>query len=332
MLGGLLASPAALYPSTFDKNGFFGKYPYIIICALGFISALVGLFLTIFYLDEKPQHRVAARGGYTQLEEDEETVVVDVTASASSSRTTFTNAQLSIRRNNASKSIDDQDNDTSPSTTPPPSTPPTTSRTFTFFSWATMGPIFLYCVIAYVNMTYMTTLPLFYSAPRQDGGLNYDSSKTSISLSILALSKLLVQLFVYDRILVSLQSSSKRTFLLGMGLLVPSHLLMPFLFFMTDEGTDGGYVQFLFTVLSMSVFGFCEALAYLSVILLITESQVPENLGKAHGLASTLAAFARTAAPTIGGSIWEWGVSLEWSFMVFVYGALVSFMGLVAGS
>ncbi|KAJ1568676.1 hypothetical protein HK405_015304 [Cladochytrium tenue] len=51
--------------------------------------------------------------------------------------------------------------------------------------------------------------------------------------------------------------------------------------------------------------GLGEGLAYLSVVMVITDSVSADQLGLVHGLAGCLASVARTVAPTLAGAIWE---------------------------
>lgn len=194
---------------------------------------------------------------------------------------------------------------------------------FSITSWGTLGPIVLYMTIAFINSTYLTTLPLFYSSSYKQGGLGLDARSVALSFSLLAGSKLLFQFFLFDKILLAI-GTSKRTFSVGMLLYIPSHIAIPFLAILGSVG------QFLLISIIMISFGTGESLAYLAVILMITESQVPANLGKAHGLASTSAALCRTIAPSIAGALWEWSVTLKWNWLVFVVGALMSIFGLIA--
>jgi hypothetical protein len=67
-----------------------------------------------------------------------------------------------------------------------------------------------------------------------------------------------------------------------------------------------------------SFIGLGEALSYLTVIMLITNSVDSSRLGMVHGVAATFAAAARAIAPSLAGTLWELGVSLHMPWLVFV--------------
>jgi MFS family permease len=150
-----------------------------------------------------------------------------------------------------------------------------------------------------------------------------NSRDTALSFTIIAGTKLFVQFFLFDRLLLFI-GSAKKTYRLAMVLYLPGHLLIPFLTYLS------GVFYFIVNFILMGSFGTCESLGYLAVILLITESQQPQHLGIAHGLASTLAALARTVSPAVCGFVWEWSVDLHWNWLVFFMGGAVALMGSIA--
>jgi MFS family permease len=310
-LGGLLSNPADLYPQWFSKEGLFGKHPFLLICIFCFILSLTGFLGTLFFLSEND------REDYQEvIVEENEEMILPTRLSESSIDETI--GSIAFRKNTARN--DQQE------TTPIHPAHVLDSPTevhFQFFTWNTLGPIFLYCTIAYTNMTYMTALPLFFSTPKERGGLGLNSRDTAMYFSIIAGTKLFVQFLLFDRVLLYM-GSAKKTFEWGMLLYIPGHVLTPFQVYFS------GFIGFLSNFFVMSTFGTCESLGYLSVILMITESQQPQHLGLAHGLASTLAALARTLSPAITGVIWEWGVELHWNWLVFVVGGGMALMGAIA--
>ncbi|TPX76058.1 hypothetical protein CcCBS67573_g02678 [Chytriomyces confervae] len=60
-------------------------------------------------------------------------------------------------------------------------------------------------------------------------------------------------------------------------------------------------------VLCTTVMGFGDALTYLSVVMLITDSVPDTQYGLIHGLGGCLASIVRTIGPTLGGVLWETG-------------------------
>ncbi|KAJ3216899.1 hypothetical protein HDU67_008806 [Dinochytrium kinnereticum] len=110
----------------------------------------------------------------------------------------------------------------------------------------------------------------------------------------------------------------------GMAMLIPACIGMNLVgqYMRGDESSESAW---LFTIIIMILFGFVEAIAYLSVIIMITDSVDPGSLGAAHGLAATCAAGARTLAPPLAGTFWQLGVLWGIPWLIF---AVIAFAGI----
>ncbi|KAJ3268872.1 hypothetical protein HDV01_002130 [Terramyces sp. JEL0728] len=312
LLGGLLANPADLYPGVFDKNGLFGRYPYLLTCYIGVALAVVDFFIIKHYLIEK--------NTYEQVDDIDDLDSFEMELSESFNENSLDEGIRHKRRTLSGTEIElsmeqvqpDEDEESA------------RSAKFIFLSWKTLTPILLYCLIAYVNMSYVTALPLFFSASRDTGGIEMNSRDTAFSFTVSASSKLITQLFFFDKLLFALKTP-KAAYQFGMLLLVPMFLMITVL-----SSLDN--FRFVVILAIMVGIGISEALAYLAVMLLITESQIPQNLGLAHGLASTLSALARTFSPAISGLVWELGVGMKMPGLVFILGACISVAGVFAAT
>jgi MFS family permease len=315
LLGGLLASPATLYPSVFSPDGIFATYPYLLVTLLGTILSFLSFFLTWIFLEEHD------KDPYLQLGEEEDEVEVLIIQAPASHHLQDTSLQ---HRRTSLNLVPQHDLDALFPTSLLP-TPSQQNTEFLLTTWNTLGPIYLYCTVAFVNTTYNTCLPLFFSASPTKGGLGLDSRATGTYFSSIALSKLIVQFFLFAFMLRRF-GGAKQTYQRAMFMYIPSNLMVPMLMFFSGNGQTG------VALIVMAFLGACESLAYLSVMLLITESQYPLNLGKAHGLAATLAAFSRTISPAVSGLIWQWGEALHWNWLVFVFNAMISLFGAVSST
>ncbi|KAJ3278048.1 hypothetical protein HDU79_001912, partial [Rhizoclosmatium sp. JEL0117] len=84
---------------------------------------------------------------------------------------------------------------------------------------------------------------------------------------------------------------------------------------------DGGYeVPVYGLVLLMCFMGTGDGLTYLSVVMLITDSVPETQYGLIHGLGGCLASIVRTIGPTLGGVLWEAGGA---NWVVFVVTGLI---------
>ncbi|KAJ3363869.1 hypothetical protein HDU91_002842 [Kappamyces sp. JEL0680] len=191
-------------------------------------------------------------------------------------------------------------------------------------TWQSMGPIFLYCVLAFTGMTYNTLLPLFLTGKRTDGGLDRNPKQVSSYFLVSAASNFFLSITnICDTIMLAC-GGPLRAYSFSMLLYVPTLLAFPIL------AVTSGLVQTIAAGVALGMLGGLEAEAFQTVILLITESQTPEHLGKTHGVATSLAAVARSISPALTGILWDWSTSLHWNWFAFVFGAIMAVLGGVA--
>jgi hypothetical protein len=226
-LGGMLSNPADLYPSYFSKEGFVGKNPYFLTCMLGALLCIFGLYTTLFVLCENThKHRYEHCGEEVSDNHSVSIPLRDLTpddVSPTRGRTLHRN-EVKRRSSHSAKGIKQQNSFTDLQVehealldedqqgglqhtetkrgTPFDIADSPKSVPFSFTSFNTLGPILLYIIIAYINMAYMTSLPLYFSASKAHGGLELDSRETSLMLTLAAGSKLFTQLFVFERFIL----------------------------------------------------------------------------------------------------------------------------------
>lgn len=341
-LGGLLSNPNVLYPKYFSNDGIFGRYPYLLTCILGALLCFVAIYTTIFHLKENRRSKYNLvldedeSGVFPEIQLEEISVVRTASDDSYQRGRPIEKDHLRVRRSSGSRkdireSLADNENQpfefkSHPVPYPIPVFAENADKSeippFSFTSINTIGPVFMYCIIAFVNMSYFTSLPLFFSAKLKGGGLELDSRDTSFLLTVGAGVKLLTQLFVFQNLLHYLGSSVK-TFRMGMLLYIPAHILVPLLVYTPKP------FSFISEISLMAVFGFAESLSFMSVIMLITERAQQTHLGMAHGFAATMAAFARTISPGLTGSLWELGVAIRWTGLVFIIGSIFSTLGVI---
>jgi hypothetical protein len=206
------------------------------------------------------------------------------------------------------------------------SDPNPTNREFKLLSWITMGPIVCYCILAFTEMTYSTLIPLFFSSPPSAGGLGFNSRKTSLYIVIVSITNLSVSITNLVDVVIVVLSGSFNAFSISMTGFIPCLLLLPI------NAYIQGFNQTLGITIILGLMGVCEAIGYQSIILAITDSQASENLGKTHGIATSLAAVSRTVAPVMVGLGWDWSRVLGWDWYAFCGGAGTALMGAIASS
>ncbi|TPX48145.1 hypothetical protein SeLEV6574_g02208 [Synchytrium endobioticum] len=177
---------------------------------------------------------------------------------------------------------------------------------------------FLYSLIALCQMTYVTATPLLLSSSVANGGLGFPAIETGILASMLALSKLFTQIFVFAPVHARLGTVNCYRF--GMGILVIPLLASPLLYILSNTSLWFGVITF------QLLLGLGEGLAYLSALIIITDSSGGDSQGTGHGFASALAAGMRAFAPTVAGSLW----SISHIFVFIICGAF-AMVGLSLG-
>lgn len=347
MFGALLAHPAENYPLLFPQNGIFGQYPYLLVCMISAMLSVCALILCVIFLKESHYseeevsiketleiHDTKAHKEDLLVKELAGEIVIDIAQQSkdldlnmdgrgeqdlATMKVTPGKSGAKIQHGDPKAEIDGE-------TLAPcvqAGIEQASGAKLKVFSLKTLTPMLLYGCIAYTNMSYMTALPLYFSASHERGGLSLNSRATAMSFTTLAAVKLLVQLFVFEPF-VHRVGSAKITYRTGMMAYVPTHAVIPFLILMAP------LLQQIMIKVVMACLGFIEGIGYLGVILMITESQLPENLGAAHGLAGLFSGVARTFAPAVAGSVWELGISVHAPWLIFILGIVISSVAVVA--
>ena len=290
LISGILYDPATLYPSLFSKDGFYGLRPYALPCFFGAFLTLFSLVITYTQMKEWRRKVKLKRSSYDLVQQEEEALHLDNLSEPSVPRRAR-------------------------------------STTESLLSPKIIAPIFLYCVIAFCSMVYMTAVPIYLSASRDHYGLGLSAQQTSLCTMIISLVKFPLQLYGFQNYVVYFKDLNS-CYRSGMMALIPVHLLLPLVSILGSR-FEISWVVACILILCMILIGIAEVLAYLSVIMLITESVAGDKdadmLGLVHGLASTCSACVRALSPPLAGLLWEMGKSP----LVFgVNGVLVVALGI----
>ena len=327
LLGGLLANPAELYPDTFGNSKLLKDYPYLLPCLLGTFLSCVALAFVLVYMREPPSF-YARQYQNVRTNEDGETDE----ASNEIQMEHFTRKRRGPKATPSSPSVKNSSpllSETMGFAEIPyirPETPPNEAnmkeRRFGVFSDVSPDvylPICMYCTIALMHSMYSTSIPLYFSS--KTDGLGFTARETSFFLSAVSACKLFVQILLFNSIMHAL--GSLRAFRLSIALCIPIHAILALL-----RPLRGTWLNLLL-LLTMVLMGFGESVAFLSVIVLITEKSDKKTLGLTHGLASTAAAGCRFIGPAMAGAIWNEGVARGSYWLVFASGGLVGWLGYV---
>lgn len=265
-------------------------FPFLPLCLVSSFFATISLIIVYYFLIEPPKIQEFV----VLNQEDEDELIHDT--------------QESIELNDSIPDIQ------------VPLQPKATEQVETIFNRKTTTSIFLYCIIACVNIMYMTLLPLYFAAPIEKGGLGYTPSSTSFYFILLSASKLAVNLSPIYKLIAKYGSNYCYTILIT--LYIPTISLIPIIGSLLSSPP---LLLISFTIV-MILLGVCESGTYMCVNIMISESVSRNRLGTVHGISSSASAIVRTLFPSISGVLFD-----LFSFKGGVFGVVVgvSFLGAV---
>ncbi|TPX76288.1 hypothetical protein CcCBS67573_g02430 [Chytriomyces confervae] len=273
VIGGILVSSPT---SNTSKNA--QKYPYLTTCLFGAgLSALVCVVAHLFFCEPKELLYAHAREDSVVEEEGEDDSEGSKTVAKSGRKVPVLELLGEICTVKGGRQMF--------ANLCEPVTP------------ALMFSIILYVFIAFCSMSWVTILPLLFATDPKYGGLGFSPFDSSFAMTFSAFSELFFQSILGQRTVLAL--GLNRTFCLGMAVTIPATVLVGLLGGSTSTAT---WYSVMFC---MILFGFINAMAYLSVIVMISDSVAPASLGAAHGLAATCAAVVRTFSPPLSGYAWS---------------------------
>jgi len=295
LIGGALANPALKYDSY--NNDFWKKYNYLLPSVFVMTVGIIAFIVANLYLDEpKKEHTYEVLNDeYIHLSNNNNiNYRNDWDENINSS--TLNNLTIRIRDNdNASSIVSDAISE---------------KKELTFlqsikiiFSKSSWIAIICYSMLSLATMLFFTVFPLWAATSISLGGLGFDEQSISYAAPIMGISKIIIQLLIYPPIAKHMNSTQGYRF----GLII----LMIFAIFTPHISNYVNQHNILWTllVIFLSLFSASDAFAYLSVIIMITESVTSEHLGFMHGFSGMCVSIMRMIGPTLAGSIWSFSIN-----------------------
>ncbi|KAF2871182.1 major facilitator superfamily domain-containing protein [Massariosphaeria phaeospora] len=333
-MGGFLAQPANFFPNTFSQDGIFGRFPYLLpnlVAAVGIFAAIIqGMFFleetnprgkeeyqsipADDHVDERtplsrrPRERVSISGirsvrgrsmsiaeSYRQIRKRasfmEEGLPLPVEQRFDIRRSSF-GTMHSIRVHNV---------ETLPLRGPAP--PP--EKTFNARVLLITAALTL---IAFHQMAYITTLPI-YILDKPDkagldfvGGLGKTLPDVGTYLSVNGFISLFIQGIIFP---IFVENIGVWWSICSMIVLYPiTYLVTPFVGALPPHLLSAGIY---FDLTLQAIFGIISIPCLL--ILLKNATPSPLVLGRVNGLAMSACCLARTVSPPLVGVIYSWGGS-----------------------
>ncbi|ORX78509.1 MFS general substrate transporter [Anaeromyces robustus] len=324
LIGGALANPALKY--GIYNNDFWKKYNYLLPSVFVMVVGVISFIVAYHLLDEpkKENSYEILDEEFIHLNENNTNYRNDWDEGSSSA--TLGNLTVRIRDNdNASSIISDAISEKKEL-----SLFQSVKLIFSKSSWIA---IICYSMLSLATMLFFTVFPLWAATSISLGGLGFDEQSISYAAPIMGISKIIIQLLIYPPIAKHMTSTQGYRF----GLII----LIIFAIFTPNISKHVNQPNTLWTllVIFLSLFSASDAFAYLSVIIMITESVTSEHLGFMHGFSGMCVSIMRMIGPTLAGSIWSFSInnSIGYPFnehLIFivicilcVIGFGVSFMG-----
>jgi len=320
LIGGFLANPAKKF-SIFE-NSYWEKYNYLLPSIFVMILGIISFSMTIKYLKEPGKEQK-----YIVLED--EYIEMDFNNRNYNEQSSSHNTQ-NVRNHN----IDDEFSNTMASDSLSEKKDLGLIKTIKFiFTKSSWIAISCYCMLSLATMLFFTVFPLWEASSVTHGGLGFDEALISYSAPIMGISKVIIQLIVYPPIAKYMTSTQGYRF--GLVLLMIFSIFTPRI----SNYVDQENILWTLLVVFLSLFSASDAFAYLSVIIMITESVTSEHLGFMHGFSGMCVSIMRMIGPTLAGSVWTFSMNNSFGypldehlifiiiFLLCLAGLIISFMG-----
>ncbi|KAK9686906.1 hypothetical protein K7432_014981 [Basidiobolus ranarum] len=292
-LGGLLSQPADQYPSLFGQWEFFHTYPYFLPCFVSSLLSLFGLIVAYFYLEETLE---------TKIKKDSPTETTPLLIEAS----------VPLLTKNSEPSS-------------------TNIGILDAFTSSTIPVIIGYMLLALQSITADEVIPIWAATSIAKGGLHFTTKQTGLFLSFCGFMIPPLQWFLYPRLHSIF--GPQRLFRLSMLIIAPVYLLIPFISYIArtseDEDNTNQIVWVsLLTLLSLRIS--CNIFSFTNCNILVANSAPSKQvLGSLNGITQVGLSLVRAIGPTLGGSLWSWSLSHNYSFP-FNFHLIFNFLALLA--
>lgn len=322
MLGGFLAEPAKNFPDYFDNDGLFGRYPFLLpnlICAVLFaIAAVFGLFFieeTLWTKKSQPDpflkigHKISSwvfrsdSGNNGKLTDENTPLLHNAPASRTVDEETLYKERMAYKQ-------------------------PTLRDALTKQSALN---IIVYMLLA-LHVTYDSLFPVLLSAPPAEpgtqsppfmfaGGFGLESADIGKIFSFYGVLCMLVQFFIFPPMAV--KYGALRCLRFVAPIFPISYLLAPYTVLIPSLSLG---LKVLIGITLIKKFG--EVFAFPSSTIMVTNSSPSLRvLGTLNGIVTASGALARAIGPTVGGTLFTYGVKHNFILLPYITLALVTSTG-----
>ncbi|KZT73114.1 member of major facilitator superfamily multidrug-resistance, DHA1 sub-family [Daedalea quercina L-15889] len=299
MIGGSLSRPHERFPSVFGHNEFLAKYPYFLACAVSATFSALAFCVTFFFLKETVQSPISLRRLFT-LHKSKANLTPQSVASA--------NAIAPIAPGKATSSE------------------PLPLR-------ALLIPRVIisagnYALLAIVDISYRTVLPVWMSTPIALGGLGLSPQGIGAILSVYGITNGTLQILTFSKAVDYF--GAKKIYVYGMTAALPVFALMPITNFVAREE---GYSITLWSLLVLQcLISITVNFCYGSVFIFITASSPNRaSLGSVNGISQMSVSIMRAIGPAMANSIFSLSIDESHHLLggMFIY-LFLAFLAVIA--
>lgn len=319
MVGGVLSKPSTKYPNTFGGIWLFETYPYCLPNLIVGSLSMVGLVAGYFLLPETKK--------WSETEKPITCNWIGMLFSKSSDRKFTKLQELTTIIPSTSVTLGDESegritimSDDESDAQPPADVVVTHETTMSIAQRLDVlrrdrGVVIscaLYSILGFVFVFYEEMTPYWAFLDVENGGLGFSSTDIGIMLSIGCIIGMLFQMLVYPRI--ANKWGILKSFQIGGIFTLPGFLLLPYTSLLSLLLTSNKHLQTnaLAWILLMIAILFIQVgaeLQFVSIMISISNSAVPELMGTVNGLAQTFVALTRAVAPVVGSSLLSWSLT-----------------------
>jgi len=294
MIGGLLSRPHERFPSLFGHNEFVAKYPYFLACAVPATFSVLAFFVTMIFLKETVKSPISLRRIFT-LRKSKANLTLQNVAGPIAPGKTSSSEPLPLRALLTPRVMISAGN---------------------------------YALLAIVDISYRTVLPVWMSTPIALGGLGLSPQAIGALLSVYGITNGTLQILTFSKAVDYF--GAKKIYVFGMAAALPVFALMPVTNFVAREE---GYSTTLWALLALQCFisvatNFC----YGSVFIFITASSPNRaSLGSVNGLSQMSVSVMRAIGPAMANSIFSLSIDESHHLLggTFIY-LFLAFLAIVA--
>ncbi|TFY61951.1 hypothetical protein EVJ58_g4187 [Rhodofomes roseus] len=302
MIGGSLSRPHERFPTLFGHNEFMAKYPYFLACAVPATFSALALFVTLFLLKETVKTPISLR------------------------------RLLNLRKSKANLTLQNVAGADGPRPVAPIASGKTSSSEPLPLRALLIPRVIIsagnYALLAVVDISYRSVLPVWMSTPIALGGLGLSPQAIGAILSVYGITNGTLQILTFSKL--TDHFGAKRIYVYGLIAAFPVFALMPVINFVARE--EGHSVNMWALIALQSFISIPVNFCYGSVFIFITASSPNRaSLGSVNGLSQMSVSIMRAIGPAMANSIFSLSIDESHHLLggMFIY-LFLAFLAIIA--